>query len=488
MNKIKLVEESVRRSLAHFSEDGALIVNTGEFTGRSPQLRFIARRPEIEQDVDWGKVNQPLDPELADQVFSRLEKKLNSKENFSTSGYVGCFPIQVLSFSPWHTVFADNMFRHQRIDQLAAEIGEENPIQVFHDPYGKVSDLDLDVENDAIVLLDFVQRKIAVIGTAYAGEIKKGAFTLCNFLLPKYGILPMHASANCLTDGKESCVLFGLSGTGKTTLSTSADRSMIGDDEIIWSGGGLSNIEGGCYAKLIKLDPSKEPEIYRAANRFGSILENVEWDTETRTVDFDSDARTENTRGSYSLEALDNVFNQQNFGDHPKNIVFLVADAFGAMPAVARLNSDQAKYHFLSGYTAKVAGTEIGVTEPQAVFSACFGAPFMPRPPMAYAELLAKKAEAHGTNVWLLNTGWTNGGYGKGDRFPIKVSRQLLRSIQSGELAKEATRTHEVFGFEVPKGCPSLEDQWLDVPKGAQVEALAERFKGNLPNHASGIR
>jgi phosphoenolpyruvate carboxykinase (ATP) len=326
-----------------------------------------------------------------------------------------------------------------------------------------------------LILLDLAELKVAVIGSQYAGEIKKSAFSMINYQIPERDILPMHASANCLEAGKDSCVFFGLSGTGKTTLSAAHDRFLIGDDELLWTETGISNLEGGCYAKLIDLDPKKEPEIYRAINQFGSIMENVVFDAETRSVNYADRTRTENTRGSYSLSSFEKVFDQSREAEAPKNVVFLVADAYGALPAVAKLDSDQAQYHFLAGYTAKVAGTELGVKEPQAVFSSGFGEAFLPRHASVYAKLLAKRAKAAGTNFWLLNTGWF-GGYGKGDRFPISVSRELLRQIQAGSLMTGSFSKHPIFGFDVPQSCPNVDSKYLESPKGDGVMALAEKF------------
>jgi phosphoenolpyruvate carboxykinase (ATP) len=296
----------------------------------------------------------------------------------------------------------------------------------------------------------------------------------------------MHSSANCKVDGSQASVLFGLSGTGKTTLSADASRELIGDDEIIWSKRGLSNIEGGCYAKLINLDPNKEPEIYKAANKQGSILENVCYDDDNQRIDFYDDTITENTRGSYSIESLEHVYNQQKESQHPKSIVFLTADAFGALPAIAKLDSWQTQYHFISGYTAKVAGTEIGIVEPEATFSACFGAPFMPRPSHIYATLLAKLVEEHKVNVWLLNTGWVKG-YGNGERFPIDVSRKLLDAIQTNQINLSEMQKHPVFGFNVPTSINGIDSKWLEIPSGEKVFTLAKKFIDNAERNKQSL-
>lgn len=483
-NRTHFIESTIRTSQNNthttaLSQDGALMVRTGAHTGRAAQARFIVRYPEYEKTVDWGPINQPIEEEFGKKLFSALQKKLGTSSAGKYQGIVGGLPIEVTSTSAWHLAFAENMFRDQAVPSVTSFFDTHTPIRIYHDPSGKVSDYGLKSTTETILVLDFKERTVCIVGTAYAGEIKKSAFTLCNYLLPEKGVLPMHASANCMQDGSESCVLFGLSGTGKTTLSASPDRFLIGDDEIIWTPRGISNLEGGCYAKLIGLDPSKEPEIYKAANRFGSILENVVYDETTRQVDFMDASITENTRGSYSIEALEKVFDQNKEASPPKTIIFLTADAFGALPAVARLNPWQAQYHFVSGYTAKVAGTEIGVKEPQAVFSACFGAPFMPRPASLYAEMLAEKIKQQQTRVWLLNTGWTQGGYGKGDRFPIAVSRTLLKKIQSGELDQQPMQEHPIFGFQVPKHCPDVPNEILSIPQGSEVQTSATRFKEN---------
>ncbi len=477
--KVSLIEETIRNGLGSLSCDGSLMVETGKYTGRAVKDRFIANRPEISQSIAWNSANMPIDPELSKTFFERLEKRVQSKKNYSIDAFVGPFPIEVLSTSPWHIAFCDNMFRNNR-SPLPGFRGGDIRIKIYHDPFGKVSDLGLNHPSETLLILDPVEMKAGIIGTAYAGEIKKSAFTLCNYKLPSFGIFPMHASANCLEDGSESSVLFGLSGTGKTTLSASHDRFLIGDDEIVWSETGLTNLEGGCYAKLIDLTLEREPEIFRAVNQFGSIMENIVFNEQSRVANFADRSKTENTRGSYPLSALQKVFDQSKEAAPPKTIVFLMADAFGAMPSVARLNPWQAQYYFVSGYTAKVAGTELGIKEPQAAFSTCFGAPFMPLPSATYARLLADHVQKSGATVWLLNTGWTEGGYAKGSRFPLAVSRQILNSIQSGELAKQKVIRHPVFGFEVPMNCPGLDAKYLGSPSGEPVAALSAKFKANI--------
>ncbi|MCB9024861.1 MAG: phosphoenolpyruvate carboxykinase (ATP) [Bdellovibrionaceae bacterium] len=481
---MQLIEQTIKAKLGQLSKDGALIVNTGKSTGRSTKERFVIRRPDIEKDIHWGDVNQPMNAKKGDLFLNAIERSVMDNQHYIMKGYVGCFKVEVYSTSPWHIAFAENMFRSDVIEGLKKLVPDDLTIKIYHDPEGTVADLGIDHEYNKAIIVDPSNLKVAIVGTAYAGEIKKSAFALCNFLFPKYGIMPMHSSANCSNNGAQSCVLFGLSGTGKTTLSADPTRYLIGDDEIVWSKNGISNLEGGCYAKLIKLSEKNEPDIWHAANRQGSILENVSFNMETGEIDFDSNIITENTRGSYSIEALDKVFNQQQEAQPPTSIVFLTADAFGALPAVSRLNEWQAQYHFISGYTAKVAGTEIGVVEPQATFSACFGAPFMPRAPKVYAELLAQLCRQYKAPVWLVNTGWV-GGCENGERFPIHVSRSILTAIQNGELNDVEMKKHPVFGFDVPVTVPGVEAQWLQIPDGPQVKELGQKFINNAK--ANGI-
>ncbi len=485
MSKISLIEESIRLGVAKLSQDGALIVETGKFTGRAADKRYITRYPELENKIDWAG-NKDIDVEIKAQLLAGIQKKHSANKTYKYKGYVGGFEVEVTSTSPWHILFANNMFREKPIEELKDKCAEWGTIKIYHDPYGTTTEHGLDMDTDTMVILDPVDLTVCICGTAYAGEIKKSAFSLSNYILPEMGIFPMHASANCREGGKQSSVLFGLSGTGKTTLSAASERMLIGDDEIIWSDTGLSNLEGGCYAKLINLSERAEPQIYRASNKFGSILENVVEDEETRKIDFNDNSKTENTRGSYDIKSLENCFNQNAEAKVPETVIFLTADAFGALPAVAQLDAFQAQYHFISGYTAKVAGTELGVTEPQATFSACFGAPFMPRHPSEYAKLLAKKIQENKTTVWLLNTGWTKG-YGKGPRFPIHVSRELLRAIQTGKLAEQEMIQHPVFGFKIPTACPGLDTSYLRIPNGPEVIQLAQKFIANMDNIGGGV-
>lgn len=481
VSQASLIEESVRLGLGKLSADGALVVETGKHTGRAANSRYLVKSGATATSVNWGDTNLGIEEDFAGEFFSKLKERIHKSRFYSTHRFVSGFPVQVTSTSPWHIAFAQNMFRETPVKSVEQRFQDRlQPIQIFHDPTATVSDLGLKFKDQTLILLDLVERKVGIVGTAYAGEIKKSAFTLCNYILPEVGFLPMHASANCDSEGKNSSVLFGLSGTGKTTLSADPDRFLIGDDEIVWSPAGLTNLEGGCYAKLINLSEKDEPEIYKASNRFGSILENVILNETSRKADFFNGSRTENTRGSYPIEFLRQPFHPSKEAEHPKTIVFLTADAFGAMPAVAKLDFWQTQYHFISGYTSKVAGTEIGVTEPKAAFSACFGAPFMSRHPFVYAKLLAQYVKEYGASVWLLNTGWTGGGYGKGNRFPISVSRNILTAIQSGTLSEQEFYRHPVFGFEVPKACPGVDPQFLKIPEGDSVTRLGEKFVENM--------
>lgn len=478
-SEAELIENAIKNENCYLSSTGALVTQTGKHTGRSAKNRYIVKDSESDKNVDWGKINLPLEEAKSEQIFNKLIEKLESnKETIFAEAYVGPLPISIHSNSNWHVSFFKNMFRiHPSKLHLGSLEGRQ--IKIYHDPWTPLSNFGIDHNSDTIIILDLKNLRVAIIGTAYAGEIKKSAFTICNYFMPSLDVFPMHASANCFRNGDGSCVFFGLSGTGKTTLSASHDRSLIGDDEIMWSTHGLSNLEGGCYAKLIDLDPHKEPDIFNAVNQFGSIQENVLFKKGTREVDYYNKSITENTRGSYCLKALSNVFPQNNESKHPKNIVFLTADAFGALPAVARLNPMQAQYHFVSGYTAKVAGTEMGITEPKAAFSACFGAPFMPRPADTYAKQLAEKIKEQNATVWLLNTGWTQGGYGKGPRFPLHVSRRILKAIQDGELETVNFTQHPQFGFDIPTTCPGVDSAWLKAPEGPQVAELIKKFKTN---------
>lgn len=471
-----MIQLAVKKGLGTLTRSGVFTTTTGKYTGRATQQRFLASDPKTDALVDWGEINRQFPSEKTQRFLKALKARLQHNESYAFQGFAGPFAVSVTSSSPWHIAFCANMFRDESFQGRPPQ-GEA--IRVWHDPFVRASDLLDDYKDEALIVLDLAYREVGIVGTAYAGEIKKSVFTTCNFWAPEYNSFPMHASANCLEDGSSSCVLFGLSGTGKTTLSASSDRALIGDDEIIWGEQGLYNLEGGCYAKLIDLKREKEPEIFEAVHSKLAILENVVLDSKG-DVEFENRSLTENTRGSYPLKVLPKVFDQSRIASHPENVVFLTADAFGALPAVARLSLDEAEYFFISGYTAKVAGTELGVKEPRAVFSACFGAPFMPRPAKFYASLLRKKVEESGAKVWLLNTGWTQGGYGVGERFPIHVSRSLLQAIQSGSLNHAPMQKHPVFGFEVPTQVEGVDSQFLGLGDLKKSEDLKKLFEKNF--------
>lgn len=478
-----LISKAQQMGLGELNSSGAFVTSTGKFTGRATAQRYLLDRPSVSEKIDWGKVNKALPLEQGEKFFAALKQRLAGEDTsdvFSFSGSAGSFAVEVRTLSPWHVAFCNNMFRAK--EASFGEVG--GPIKVWHLPYTPARDLVPGYDDQALIVLDLENREIGVAGTAYAGEIKKGVFTTCNFWAPEYKTFPMHASANCAKDGTSSCVLFGLSGTGKTTLSASPDKALIGDDEIMWDDQGLYNLEGGCYAKLIDLSEKSEPDIFRAVHTSHTIMENVVLD-EQKNVKFEDRTKTENTRASYPLEALENVFDQARRSEAPENVVFLTADAFGALPPVALLDEWQAQYFFISGYTAKVAGTELGVKEPQAVFSACFGAPFMPRPAAFYAAQLAEKVKKSGAKVWLLNTGWTQGGYGVGERFPIGVSRTLLKAIQTGSLAKAPMQKHPVFNFEVPTACEGIESQYMTMGDVEKSRKLAQDFVENFKSFAA---
>ena len=481
MNKFSWIEESIRLHQGLLTTQGALSVQTGKFTGRSASTRWIVDEASTRAEIGWNASNRPIQADRALILRDGVDAELEKHKSQIFHSYVGPFRVRVRSNSPWHLAFCQNMFRARPIENSTSV--EIPTIEVFHLPFHDARKWLSDLKSEAAVVLNMAERSIVIVGTAYAGEIKKGVFSVANFLLPIQSTLPMHASANCLSNGSQTSILFGLSGTGKTTLSSVEGRYMIGDDEIAWSKTGVFNLEGGCYAKLIGLTEEREPEIYRAVNSYGSIVENVVVDPNTHLADFEDSTKTENTRGSYPLDSLENVFDQNREADPPDTLVFLMADAFGAMPAIARLDHDQALQFFLAGYTAKVAGTEMGVKEPVATFSPCFGAPFMPRSSRSYANMLRERLESHpNSSIWLLNTGWSAGGYAKGERFPLKVTRAILKSAQDGALAHKRTTRHPDFGFEVPVECPGIESKWMSAPQGQAVNDLLKRFEEHERN------
>jgi len=468
-----LYEQIIRRREGLLSHLGPVVVRTGAYTGRSPNDKFIVKEPGSENRIWWGKVNRAFDEAQFTYIWRRLQAYMQGDDIFVQDVYVGAdknnrIPLRIITEYAWHSLFARNMFvRITDPEELKKHVPEYTIIDLprFH----AVPEFDA-TNSEAFILLNLKQKLILIGGTSYAGEIKKAAFTLMNFLLPDKGIMPMHCSANIGKSG-DTALFFGLSGTGKTTLSADPDRTLIGDDEHGWSDEGVFNFEGGCYAKVIRLSPEAEPEIFETTRRFGTILENVAIDPYTRRPDLNDASFTENTRASYPITHLDNIV-KDGHGGHPKNVIFLTADAFGVLPPLSRLTSEQAMYHFLLGYTAKVAGTERGITEPQATFSTCFGAPFMPQHPGVYAKLLGEKLEKYGVSTWLVNTGWTGGPYGVGERISIKYTRALLNSAIGGKLDDVIFETDPVFGLKVPESCPGVPSKIL-MPRNTWEDGAA---------------
>ena len=468
----RLCEEIIRRGEASFSEDGSVVAQTGKYTGRSPKDKFVIREPSTQEDVWWGEVNQPFDPAHFDALYDRVIGYLEGRDIFVQDLYAGAdrhlhLSVRVVNEFAWHNLFARNMFicpEPQELDSF------EPDWHLIYAP-GFLAQPDRDhTGSEAFVLLNFARKLILIGGTCYAGELKKSVFTLLNYLLPKQGVLSMHCSAN-MNDAGETTLFFGLSGTGKTTLSANTQCHLIGDDEHGWTDRGVFNFEGGCYAKAIRLSEKAEPEIYAASRRFGSVLENVVCDPATGRVDFDDASLTENTRSSYPLDFIPNA-SADSLGGHPKHIIMLSCDAFGVLPPVSRLSADQAMYHFISGYTAKVAGTERGVSEPTATFSPCFGAPFLVLPPASYARLLGEKIHQHGSRCWLVNTGWSGGEYGIGERISIAHTRAIIAAIQGHQLDDVPGDVDPWFGLFVPRHCPGVPDEILN-PKATWKDAAA---------------
>jgi len=457
-----LVEEAVRNGEGRLARHGPLVVETGKHTGRSAKDKFIVRDAETEETVWWGKVNVPMSPEhfaalKADFLEAVAGKdKLYVADLFGGSQAEHRVNVRVINELAWHNLFIRTLLVRPSAHELEHFAPEYTIIDL---PSFRADPARHGCRSETVIAVNYSEKLILIGGTAYAGEMKKSVFGLLNYLLPAKGIMPMHCSANIGPEG--TAVFFGLSGTGKTTLSADASRELIGDDEHGWSDTAVFNFEGGCYAKMIRLSPEAEPEIYATTRMFGTVLENVVMDTHTRELDFDDASLAENSRGAYPIDFIPNS-TSANMGPVPKNIVMLTADAYGVLPPVARLTPDQAMYHFLSGYTAKVAGTEIGVTEPEATFSTCFGAPFMPRHPSVYGNLLKERIARGGVQCWLLNTGWTGGKYGVGKRMPIKATRALLNAALDGSLGDAEFRKDRNFGFDVPVAVPGVDPAILD--------------------------
>ena len=458
-----LVEKAVERREGQLTKDGALLVDTGKFTGRSVKDKFIVRDETTEETINWGKINQAMTGEhWANLKADFLAELKGQEELFVADLYGGSQPeyrvnVRVITQMAWHNLFVRTLLVRPEADELTGFVPEYTIVNL---PSFKADPQRHGCRSDTIIAVNFTEKMILIGNTEYSGEMKKGVFGLLNYLLPAQGVMPMHCSANIGADGK-SAIFFGLSGTGKTTLSADASRTLIGDDEHGWSDTAVFNFEGGCYAKMINLSAEGEPEIFATTKMFGTILENVAMDEETRELDFTDASKTENTRGAYPIDYIPNT-SKENLGPPPSTIIFLTADAFGVLPPISRLTPDQAMYHFLSGYTAKVAGTEIGVTEPEATFSTCFGAAFMPRRPTVYGNLLKERIARGGADCWLVNTGWTGGKYGVGKRMPIKATRALLNAALDGSLKNVEFRKDPNFGFEVPVSVPGVDSAILD--------------------------
>ena len=487
-----LLDISIARNEGVLSAHGALVTETGERTGRSPNDKFIVDEESTTNDVNWGDVNISTDLATFERLRAQVVDFLSEQDNLFVQD-LACgaepseaLPIRVITHNAWHSTFARNMFVRPSIEELASHTPD---FTVFHAPHFEADDTSLN--SQCFVIVNYAAGEVIIGGTRYAGEIKKSIFSVMNLILPKKGILPMHCSAN--TNGENTAIFFGLSGTGKTTLSADPKRALIGDDEHGWGANGVFNFEGGCYAKLIDLSEEDEPAIFATTRRRGTVLENIVLDADG-VPDFTDVSKTQNTRGSYPIEFIDNR-TADSRGGHPQNVIFLTCDAFGVLPPISRLTPEQAAYHFISGYTAKVAGTEIGVKEPQATFSACFGEPFMPMHPGVYADLLSEKMEQNGSTAWLINTGWNGGSYGVGNRMKIRYTRAMLNAALDGDLDSVEYIKDGRFGFEVPTSCPDVPSDvlqprttWDDKDAyDATADKLAEMFNTNFERYAAGV-
>ncbi len=483
-----LIGEAVRRQEGQLAQGGALVTLTGQHTGRSANDKFIVEEPDSKGDIWWGAINRPIAPAHFEALRAHLLAHLKGKDVFVQDCFAGAnpkfrLPVRVVTETAWHNLFAHNMFIQPTPEERRAF---KPAFTVIQAPSCHASPAQHGTNSEVFIAVSFAHRLVLIGGSSYAGEIKKSVFSILNFLLPPQGVLPMHCSANIGPKG-DTTIFFGLSGTGKTTLSADSARTLIGDDEHGWGDDGTFNFEGGCYAKVIRLSPEAEPEIYKTTRTFGTILENVVMDPATRALDLDDASLTENTRSSYPLSQIPNV-SKTGMGGHPANIVMLTCDAFGVLPPISQLTPEQAMYHFLSGYTAKVAGTEKGVKEPTATFSTCFGAPFMPRHPTVYARLLGEKMARHGAKCWLVNTGWSGGGYGTGQRMKIAYTRAMLNAALDGALNAAAYRPDPHFGVLVPQACPGVpadvlnpKNTWRDgAAYDLQARELTQRFEKNF--------
>jgi phosphoenolpyruvate carboxykinase (ATP) len=489
-----LYEEVVRVREGWIMHLGPIVAHTGHHTGRSPNDKYIAREPGSEKKIAWGKVNRPMDEAKFDALYAKLCAYLQGRDIYVQDLYGGAdpryqIPVRVITQYAWHNLFIKNL-----LIQPKPPVRHTSPetFTIIDAPRFHATPSFDGTNSDVFIAIHFAKRLVIIGGTSYAGEIKKSVFTTLNYLLPEQGVFPMHCSANVGSDG-DTALFFGLSGTGKTTLSADPERALIGDDEHGWSDSGVFNFEGGCYAKVIRLSPEAEPDIYETTRRFGTVLENVVFDSQTRHIDLDDASLTENTRAGYPLTHIKNIV-PSGMAGHPKNLIMLTCDAFGVMPPISKLTPEQAMYHFLSGYTAKVAGTEKGIgSEPQTTFSTCFGAPFMPLPPTVYAKMLGEKIANHNVDSWLVNTGWSGGPYGVGSRMKIAFTRAMIRAALNGSLATVPTMQDTTFGLHIPTSCPDVPAEilnprstWKDkAAYDNKARELAEKFKRNFEQFAS---
>jgi phosphoenolpyruvate carboxykinase (ATP) len=489
-----LYEEAVRRDEGVIAAEGPLVCRTGQHTGRSPNDKFVVRESSSEANVWWGKVNQPMEAARFDALHRDILASLAGKELFVQDCYAGAdpkfqLPVRVITEYAWHSLFARNLF----IVNGQPSVPHVPQFTIIDSPHFHADPARHGTKSEVVIALNFAKKLVLIGGTSYAGEIKKSVFTILNYILPMQNVLSMHCSANIGRSG-DVALFFGLSGTGKTTLSSDPHRQLIGDDEHGWSESGVFNFEGGCYAKTIRLSAEAEPQIYATTRRFGTVLENVVFDPETRVLNLDDDRFTENTRAAYPISFIDNA-EPSGQGGHPKNVIMLTADAFGVLPPVSRLTPEAAMYHFLSGYTAKVAGTEKGVTEPKATFSTCFGSPFLPLVPGRYATMLGERIATHKARVWLVNTGWTGGAYGVGKRMKIGHTRAMIGAVLSGALDRVGFERDKIFNVDVPTSCPDVPPEvlkprntWSNAAQyDEQAAKLARMFVENFKTFESGV-
>ncbi len=489
-----LVEEALKADEGVLMDKGALLVNTGKYTGRSPKDKFVVEEDTTKNEIDWGSENKKISEDKFNSVYGKVTAYLNNRNVFVFDGFAGADPKYRLNVRVINEYASHNLFMQDMLIRPAKKDLEkfEPEFTIISAPGLKLNAAVEGINSEAAVLVNFEKRMVVIAGTGYAGEMKKSVFSVMNYILPKKGVLGMHCSANMALDGSgDTALFFGLSGTGKTTLSADPNRGLIGDDEHGWSDTGIFNIEGGCYAKCIDLTIEKEPDIYRAI-RHGAVVENVVIDAETRSPDYADQSLTENTRVAYPLDFIDNAV-VPSVGGHPKTVIFLTADAFGVLPPVAKLTKEQAMYYFVSGYTSKLAGTERGITDPQSTFSTCFGSPFLPLKSSIYAEMLGEKIEKFGSDVYLINTGWTGGAYGVGKRMSLPATRAIVTAALDGTLAQSDYETEPYFGLSIPKACKNVDanllnpvNAWKDKKEYDRLaKKLAEDFEKNFKKYES---